>query len=259
MDDLRQAISTIATTFHEDRVEAIAAVIERLESPESLDRLASNIVSGPNSDLVVRLRKAWEVIPTATGKEIAFGLRTATYTASRIGMAESIDLVWTGPKTGLIPTRNTEQAIREVIDAAQRRLFIVSYVFYKASSVVDGLNEATKRGVSIRILLETSKDHGGAVIGDGISAMHQAVPDANLYVWNPTEKAVSAGSLTAAVHAKCAVADHRIAFVTSANLTSAAMERNMELGILVRGGTTPDRMHNHLDALALTGTIISWV
>jgi phosphatidylserine/phosphatidylglycerophosphate/cardiolipin synthase-like enzyme len=259
MDDLRQAIASIAATFHQDRVEAIAAAIERFDSPESFDRLASNIVSGANFDLVVRLRKAWAVTPTVTSREIAFGLRIATHTATLIGRAESIDLVWTGPKTGLIPTRNTEQAIREVIDEARKSLFIVSYVFYKASSIVDGLNEATKRGVSVRILLESSTDHGGAVIGDGIVAMHRAVPNADLYIWNPTEKAVSAGSLTAAVHAKCAVADHRIAFVTSANLTSAAMERNMELGILVRGGTTPERLHSHLDALVHTRTIISWV
>jgi cardiolipin synthase len=259
MDNLRQAIATIAATFHEDRVEAIAAAIERFDCPDSFNRLAPNIVSGANSDLIVRLRKAWTVTPTVTSKEIAFGLRTATHTATLIGMAESIDLVWTGPKTGLIPTRNTEQAICEVIDEAQKSLFIVSYVFYNASSIVDGLNGATKRGVAVRILLESSTDHGGAVLVDGIAAMHKAVRDADLYIWNPAEKAVSAGTLAAAVHAKCAVADHRIAFITSANLTSAAMERNMELGILVRGGTTPDRLHNHLDALVHTRTIISRV
>lgn len=258
MDDLRQAIASIATTFHEDRVESIAAAVERFDSPASFDRLALNIVSGANSDLVVRLSKAWSATPTVTGKEIAFGLRTAIRTATLIGTAESIDLVWTGPKTGMIPTRKTEQAICEVIDEARKSLFIVSYVFYNASSIVDGLNSATQRGVSVRILLESSTDQGGAVIGDGPAAMHGAVPNADLYIWNPTEKAVSAGSLTAAVHAKCAVADHRIAFVTSANLTSAAMERNMELGILVRGGTTPDRLHNHLNALIQTRTIISW-
>ncbi len=157
---------------------------------------------------------------------------------------------------GLDTNANTEQAMREVIDEARKSLFIVSYVFYNASSIVEGLNAATQRGVSVRILLESSKDHGGAVSGDGITAMRNAVPNATLYIWNPTDKAVSAGTLTAAVHANCAVADHRIAFVTSANLTSAAMERNMELGILVRGGTTPDRLHNHLDALVHTRTIV---
>lgn len=259
MDDLLQAIASIAATLHEDRVEAIASAIERFDSPKNLDRFVFNIISGANSELVAPLRQAWAVTSNVTGKEIAFGLRTAKQAAKVIGMAENIDLVWTGPKTGLIPTRNTEQAICEVINEAQKNLFIMSYVFTNASSIVNSLNGATNRGVSVRILLESSTDHGGAVKGDGLAAMHSAVPKADLYIWNPTEKAVTAGSLTAVVHAKCAVADHRIAFVTSANLTSAAMERNMELGILVRGGTTPDRLHNHLEALIYTKTIICWV
>ena len=258
MDELLEAIASIATTLHRDRIEAIANAAERFESPTKFDQWLSTLVVGANADLHVRLNRAWAMNPTITGKEIAFGLRTAVLTATSIGSAENINLVWTGPKTGLIPTRNTEQAIKEVIDEARKSLFIVSYVFYSASSIVEGLNEATERGVSLRILLESSMEHGGAVSGDSIKAMHQAVPNAELYIWNPIEKAQTAGSLTAAVHAKCAVADHRIAFVTSANLTSAAMERNMELGILVRGGTTPDRLHNHLNALAHTTTIVPW-
>lgn len=258
MDDLLGAIALIATTLHRDRIEAIANAAERFESPAKFDQWSSTFIMGANAELLIHLNRAWAASPTTTGKEIAFGLRTAAQTAAAIGSGESINLVWTGPKTGLIPTRNTEQAIKEVIDEASKCLFIVSYVFYNASLVVDGLNKATERGVSVRILLESSTEHGGAVSGDSIRAMYQAVPNADLYVWNPVEKAQSAGSLAAAVHAKCAVADHRIAFVTSANLTSAAMERNMELGILVRGGTTPNRLHDHLNALVHTRTIISW-
>ena len=195
---------------------------------------------------------------TVSSLEISTGLRAAAYTAGVLGAAESIDLVWTGPKSRLIPTRKTEQVICEVIEQASQHLFIVSYVFYKAVSIVAALNEASARGVSIRVLLESSKEHGGAIAGDGLSAMHEAVPDAQLYIWDPVEKSRISGSLTAAVHAKCAVADERIAFITSANLTSAAMERNMELGVLVRGGIAPSRLHSHLNALVDAGTIVSW-
>ncbi|MFN8105307.1 MAG: phospholipase D-like domain-containing protein [Acidimicrobiia bacterium] len=41
------------------------------------------------------------------------------------------------------------------------------------------------------------------------------------------------------LHAKCAVADDHTALVTSANLTGAGLEHNMELGLLVRGGGVP--------------------
>jgi phosphatidylserine/phosphatidylglycerophosphate/cardiolipin synthase-like enzyme len=148
--------------------------------------------------------------------------------------------------------------ICEVIELSTRQLFVVSYVFYNATSIVAAMNEAADRGVSIRVLLESSTEHGGAVSGDGLSAMHKAVPKAELYIWNPAEKRKAAGSLAAAVHAKCAVADERIAFVTSANLTSAAMERNMELGVLIRGGIAPSRLQSHLNALITAGTIVGW-
>jgi len=64
--------------------------------------------------------------------------------------------------------------------------------------------------------------------------------------------------MSASVHAKCAVADSRLAFITSANLTSAALERNMELGLLLRGGTVPDRLHAHLAALVTTKVVKQW-
>lgn len=137
-------------------------------------------------------------------------------------------------------------------------LFLVSYVFVNASGVVSSLNAAAGRGVAIRILLESHSDHGGTVTIDGFTAMRQAVPTAELFAWNLAEKVKSAGKFSAAVYAKCAVADHRLAFVTSANLTAAALERNMELGVLIRGGTIPSRLHAHLNALVSTKIVEPW-
>ena len=258
MDDVWKAVSSIATTLHRDRVEAIASAIERIIAPSSFDQCSASFGSGATVSLAKDIKLAWAANPHLSGAELAIALRAATHTANTVGAAESIDLVWTGPKSGLIPTRNTEQVILEVINQASVNLFIVSYVFYNAKSIVAALNDATDRGVSVRILLESSTEHGGVVTGDGVQAMHLAVPKADLFIWNPTQKAESAGTLSAAVHAKCAVADHRIAFITSANLTSAAMERNMELGALVRGGTTPNRLHSHLNSLVSARTLTAW-
>ena len=56
-------------------------------------------------------------------------------------------------------------------------------------------------------------------------------------------------------HAKVAVADGRMCFVTSANLTGYAMEKNMEAGVLVTGGGIPERLHAHLLSL-ISGKVI---
>jgi len=145
-----------------------------------------------------------------------------------------------------------------VIDLAKSNLFLVSYVFYNAKSIVEALNRAILRGVQVNLLLESSTEHGGTVRGDSIQAMHAAVPEATIYVWDADAKRSEKSSLSAAVHAKCAVADGDVAFITSTNLTSAALERNMELGVLLRGGTSPERLHAHLSALITTREIMLW-
>ena len=51
------------------------------------------------------------------------------------------------------------------------------------------------------------------------------------------------------VHAKIAVVDGTRAFITSANLTSYALEKNIEAGVLINGGPVPKTLSDHLQAL----------
>jgi len=51
------------------------------------------------------------------------------------------------------------------------------------------------------------------------------------------------------LHAKAVVADDEAVFVTSANLTEAALERNIELGLLVRDRTLAASISTHFRGL----------
>ncbi|MGH3916784.1 MAG: phospholipase D-like domain-containing protein [Pseudonocardiaceae bacterium] len=55
------------------------------------------------------------------------------------------------------------------------------------------------------------------------------------------------------MHAKLAVADRAVLFVSSANLTSAGVNTNLEAGLLVRGGTAPMRAAEHICQLQARG------
>src|SRR5437868_3603301 len=84
--------------------------------------------------------------------------------------------------------------------------------------------------------------------GDARAAFPAALPAAALLcVWPLQSRPRNAGGRPAKLHAKFAVADCRIALLSSANLTADAFERNMEAGILVRGGPLPARLAEHLD------------
>jgi len=258
MDDLWKVIGELAATLHADRISSIADAISQLKSVEEFERARHAFGLNADQQRVNRLRVAWAAVPSVDPAEIAAAFRGAAEVAALMDGIGAIELVWTGPKTGLIPARRTEQVILEVIDSAKDDVFLVTYVFYKASSVVSALNAAVARGVGVNVLLESSTEHGGVVKGDSVKAMAEAVPGANIYIWNPAAKQPDGDSLSASVHAKCAVVDGKLAFITSANLTSAALERNMELGLLIRGGAVPEQLQSHLNALTTTKVIRKW-
>ncbi len=60
----------------------------------------------------------------------------------------------------------------------------------------------------------------------------------------------------AKMHAKVAVADRRALLVSSANLTQAGVATNIEAGILVRGGTAPQRAAEHVAQLIASGVLV---
>ncbi len=53
----------------------------------------------------------------------------------------------------------------------------------------------------------------------------------------------------ACLHAKCVVVDGEAVFISSANFTEAAQERNIEMGLLVRSRWLAERVTRHFETL----------
>ncbi len=138
----------------------------------------------------------------------------------------------------------------ELIDRASRELIIVSYAAYKVPALVSALEQARARGVTVRLVLESTADSAGALTHDGAAAFVALRDLVEMYVW-PIEKRPTGARL----HAKVAVADGELAFVTSANLTGHALDQNLEIGMLVHGGLTPRRLAEHFQTLIAKGTL----
>jgi phosphatidylserine/phosphatidylglycerophosphate/cardiolipin synthase-like enzyme len=60
-----------------------------------------------------------------------------------------------------------------------------------------------------------------------------------------------------ALHAKCVVVDGQTVFVSSANFTEAAHERNIEIGILLRSKLLAERIVRYFDVLVSEGFLRS--
>ncbi|MGM7724087.1 DISARM system phospholipase D-like protein DrmC [Metabacillus sp. Hm71] len=251
MNDLWSVISQLGFDLHPDRIEYMAKKISKISLPSELLNTTFKQGLNVNQQTLIQLKNAWEKEVDISSREISAALKSASVTASNSFVRQgSVEIVWTGPDTGLVPVRHTEQVLKEVIDLAEHRIFIVSFVAYELPSLVRSLQNAISRNVKIDMLLEISNEQGGRVNSDSIKIMKDVIPSADIYVWDKSNN-----SSLGAVHPKCVVSDGHQAFITSANLTRAAMERNMELGVLIKGGSVPSRLGMHLESLITTGII----
>jgi len=249
--DLLDLVVTLVSLVSPEKVQAIASRI-RSKDQNMAARALANVVGTPlASSMVDQLIDAWRATDVSVD-ELALMLLAASHALTHSASQQSVELVWTGPTTPFVSTRRTEQALLQVINVANHQLFMTSFVAHDVSMIVKALNAASTRGVSISMLLELSKDHGGNITFDVIGNMRSSVPDANLFAWKEKADPFTAGS----VHAKVAVADRSMCFVTSANLTGHAMDKNMEAGVLITGGAIPELLENHLQSLIDTKVIV---
>lgn len=244
MDELLGAIAALISLVSSEKVQAIAARVRRTEASKAASILPSVVGTPVASSAVEQLAAAWQNTEVDSD-ELASMLLAASHVYTKAVSEQSTELVWTGPTTPFVSARRTEQALLQVINSAEQSLFITSFVAYDVSTIVKALNAANDRGVAISMLLELSQEHGGSITFDAIGKMRTLVPAANLYAWRDKVDPFSDGR----VHAKVAVADGRICFITSANLTGHAMEKNMEAGVLISGMKFCEALKYHFESL----------
>jgi phosphatidylserine/phosphatidylglycerophosphate/cardiolipin synthase-like enzyme len=255
----------------------IAAVrlAERLPAG-TLQSLALAVADTPGGDWETMRHRALQVVPqpearalvgdflgtwrlsaaAVTPLEGGLILRTAAVTTRTMREAQSVELVWTGPVIGSVSMRRTDQALLQVINSAKHSLLIVSFAVYKIPAIAAALVRAAGRGVSIRICVEAPEPSGQKMAYDTIKALGTEVAQsATIYVWPSDKRPADGKGHTGVLHAKCAVADDHLLFISSANLTDHALNLNIELGTLIYGGTEPGTVVTQFDRLVEEGIL----
>jgi cardiolipin synthase len=250
MQALLDAVVELVGLIPPTKVRLIATALKGLGASGAAPSVTKLADTPAGRAAVKRVLAAWARV-NANGDEVAGMLLGSSAARQRVEQELAIELVWTGPKTEFVPTRRTEQVLLDLIASAGRELFLVSFVAYGVDSVVTALNAAASRGVRLRFLLEASTSQGGTLDYDPAAVMHGAVPKAELFTWVKRPKAFVGGK----VHAKVVVVDGSRAFITSANLSGHALEKNMEAGVLINGGSVPKTLNDHLQALVDVGSI----
>ena len=263
-DDLTRAIYVrVADLCHRlpsGIVESICARIDRGLSGRQVDRFAAGLVGiaepTVRAELVDCATKWLEAHPHGGLESFAIALRGAAASEAASRARQDLELIWTGPRAQRSVLRRTDQALFEVIEAARRELWIVCYSSYKARPVGAALARAHARGVVIKVVVESKEDSDGVLRFSAINAL--GISDSNvtvIYHWPREKREKDEPGQPALLHAKFAVADSASLFVTSANLTGSALERNMEMGVLIHGTNLPRQTATHLAWLVESGEL----
>ncbi|MEV7968888.1 DISARM system phospholipase D-like protein DrmC [Sphaerisporangium sp. NPDC088356] len=162
-----------------------------------------------------------------------------------------VESVWSGPSSHEVPIRATARVLVELVGEARHELVLMTYSAKPYAPLTEALAAAVERGVSVMAVVETLQGAGSALAGSEPAVAFASIDGVEVWHWPPTGR----GRHGAKMHAKLAVADRRVLLVSSANLTQSGVEKNIEAGVLVRGGTAPLRAAEHIAELRAEGVL----
>jgi len=237
----------------------------RLSTPysaSSLDRYLAEPLAAPVSAELQAMADAG-MQPVA----IAYSLELlASAFSERPSIDGMIDLVMTGPPIAGQGNRDTSVVVSDLFRNAEESILIAGYAVYQGQKVFHDLAErmAERPAVTARMFLDVQRRPGDTSASAEIVRrfahrfQSEEWPLGTRYpeVFYDPRALSPARSKRAALHAKCVVADNEHVFVSSANFTEAAQERNVEVGLLVHSTSVAERLTHFFDALTASGHLL---
>lgn len=244
MTGLADAVATAVAALGAAHLDALAAAYRASGSynPAAASK-ARSAVPAPHHDEVERINHRWAVEPNLPGAAIALALDSIRASRRRTDLPR-VEVVATGPNSPAAPVRLTSEVVRQLIDRAAKRVTMVSYAAYQLPTIVASLHAAVARGVQVSLILESPENLEGGGGAHAYAAFH-------VYHW-PIDRREPPD---AKLHAKAVIVDGRDVLLTSANMTTAAYDKNIELGVLCRGGGVADRVQHHFDGFVASGVL----
>jgi phosphatidylserine/phosphatidylglycerophosphate/cardiolipin synthase-like enzyme len=189
-----------------------------------------------------------------SGRAAAAWIRTVEESMAR---APRADLVWSGPELPGLYARDTRRVYEEMLGSAERSVWASTYAFFdgpKAFEVLARHMDATP-ALHVTLLLNIQRKRGDTSAAEHLvrrfadrfwATDWPGSSRPNVY-YDP--RALQMEGPAGVLHAKAVVVDDEVVFVTSANLTEAALERNIEVGLLVRDRALAASVASHFQGL----------
>ncbi|MFM7470305.1 MAG: DISARM system phospholipase D-like protein DrmC [Nodosilinea sp.] len=180
---------------------------------------------------------------------------------------EKVDLVWTGPEVPGTGSRDTAVVVREMFSSARHSVLISSFAIdqgAKGHELFRPLAEQmdTNSNLSVRMFLNVKRPYNNKTPVSTL--LRQFSENFRKHVWpgqrlpevfhDPRALQLSSNS-NACLHAKCVVVDEERVFITSANFTEAAHQRNIEAGVLIANPVAAKAIRSQFEMLVSQGLL----
>jgi cardiolipin synthase len=248
------SISDLARELPPATLSALCVALDAQKGPPDWSKLVGLGATQASRDKIAKLEILGAPPSGPEARALAFAIRAVGFALTRSDFESRVEIAWTGRATDVVPLRRVDQVMYEIFESAATELLVVSYAAYRAERALQALRAASNRGVTVTMVLEVAEKNGGTLPFDGIQSIRKNIPNAKMYYWPREHRPQNAAQTYGSMHVKCLVADRRIAFVSSANLTDNALDLNMELGLLVYG-EVPRQLAEHFEQLIFRGEL----
>ena len=195
-----------------------------------------------------------------SGRSVAAWLRAVEQAAGR---APVLDLVWSGPEVPGLHARDTRRVYEELIRNAERSVWMSTFAYFDGSRAFADLAQRMDAvaGLRVVLLLNIQRTRGNTTAADQLVRRFADRfwgtdwPGSSRPAVYYDPRSLESDGPTGVLHAKAVVVDDEAVFITSANLTEAAFDRNIELGLLTRDRTLALSVATHFQGLIDVGLL----
>jgi len=226
-------IVTLASTLTPAIALKVASI---LEIDGSLDRAISKLPTG--SSAVEPLRDCHATLGPSLLVSLLRGFARSANSSRR-----EVRAVWSGP-TFDGDGDHTTSALSHLIDDAVEDVFASTYSATADSIFVNALWRAIARGVKTTLLVDST-------VNDGKTAAMLAQKLSGARFWTFCPPSGGYGRQ----HSKVVIIDSRVVFVTSANLSDAGAEKNLEAGLVAHDPDLASKMRQRFQSLYSEGAL----
>lgn len=186
--------------------------------------------------------------------------------ATRPVPEETIELVTSGPESASTANRDTAVVVRELFASAKESVLVAGYAVYQGQSVFKALADQMDAlpHLKVQMFLDIQRPHSDTTESSVLVSrfahrfktkqwpVGSRLPEV---YYDPRSLELDSAK-RACLHAKAIVVDHKAVFISSANFTEAAQNRNIEAGVLIRSSQLARQLGINFESLVSTGLLM---